>query len=445
MVPFPAPQTFCINTRGNHPPSLSFFRSFCFPLPLCFLLVCHLLSLFSAFISPHSCIYISYHPTLYTIMNSLDITAPASPTDMPSSSPTEKSGVRHTFGYFDPELQSLPALPPSPRRLPNVESLLTPPTSPVSETLNTDPIYVSTSLPVMHQTDDIDIAPSTNITAPTEQLLFFSSTPSITRSATTKSLSRPGTPHPLLLPAQPLRGRSSSLNSAISFTGSLDHRSMSRVRSIRSAASSRSPSVRSRTEGPRSASPCPSVPQDNINTSPQDQTTPSPVAPVYPQTKSGRASVVAFLSSAPVRSRIAPSQSEGGEVTSGVAGTLRSSPSSSSLTLQSTRRCYNHNVRTGLMKRRPSFESFDVIQRGGAEEDMEIETDALSSMTSDDNDSNDYYNDPYDHDKTNSAMTTTTTTATTETTMGAKKSKKMKMWCPTLSMFSFMMKSRKKL
>ncbi|KAF9366767.1 hypothetical protein BGX34_008725 [Mortierella sp. NVP85] len=379
-------------------------------------------------------------------MNSLNITAPASPTDMPSSSPTEKSGVRHTFGYFDPELQSLPVLPPSPRRLPNVESLLTPPTSPVSETLITDPIFVSTSLPVMHQTTDdmIDTTPSTTITAPTEQLLFFSSTPSITRSATTKSLSRPGTPRPLLLPAQPLRGRSSSLNSAISFTGSLDHRSMARVRSIRSAASSRSPSVRSRTEGPRSASPCPSVPQDNINTSPQDQTTPSTVVPVYPQTKSGRASVVAFLSSAPVRSRIAPSQSESGEMTSGVAGTLRSSPSSSSLTLQS-RRCYNNNVRTGLMKRGPSFESFDATQRGGAEEDMEIETDALSSMTLSDNDSNDYYNDTYDHDKTISAMTTTTTTATTETTMGTKKSKKMKMWCPTLSMFSFMMKSRKKL
>jgi hypothetical protein len=95
------------------------------------------------------------------------------------------------------------------------------------------------------------------------------------------------------------------------------------------------------------------------------------------------------------------------------------------------------------MKRRPSFESFDVTHRGGAEEDMEIETDALSSMTLNDNDSNDYYNDSYD--KNNSAMTTTTTTATTETTMGTKKSKKMKMWCPTLSMFSFMMKSRKKL
>lgn len=100
------------------------------------------------------------------------------------------------------------------------------------------------------------------------------------------------------------------------------------------------------------------------------------------------------------------------------------------------------------MKRRPTsfIENFDST-RNYDEDDTykEKEMDGFSHMSLDDDNDNDFNDYPYDshvHDKTHSATTMTAATTATTTT---KKAKKLKMWCSNLSMFGFMMKSRKKL
>ncbi|KAI7824792.1 hypothetical protein BC939DRAFT_449251 [Gamsiella multidivaricata] len=330
------------------------------------------------------------------------------------SSPTKRR-VRLTFGYQDSDQQapSFSSLPPSPSRSLDTDPLATPTSPP------------TTSAPSMRHTNTLnpDYTPT-----PAE---IASVIPIRTSSIISAPLYLPAPrPHKRSACASPSLSRSSSVGSTISFSGSLDHRTMSRAPSPLPSSSSLSSIPHSPNQNYKEVLPATPT---SANT-----TTPSSPLPNMDTTvrRSSMAERAAFLSSAPIRSRITLTprlRKFTPAVPSAAFPTTLSSPSLSVIPTPSSfwasRQCCAC-LSPNLEKRRWSNESTRGLHGAVPSSCMdrmwkEDEEDTFSGTTLYDNDNDNDFNDLYDQRRV-------------EERNGKKK--KIKKRCPTLTLFSFMLK-----
>ncbi|KAF9122442.1 hypothetical protein BGW39_009730 [Mortierella sp. 14UC] len=338
-----------------------------------------------------------------------------------------KRRVRFTFGYSSrtPSFGSLPPSPTTDRSTPDESS-------PSTASSPSSTVLTSTSLPIMHMPTPIDTTPSTYTynSRPTADDLTATMIPTRTSSITsTSSTSSNLTP----TSSRPASG-CSSINSGFSYNGSLDHRTM---RSIPSSSGHKSNSSIS-----------------SFTTMPASATTTAPERPASPASPSSgrRPSVVersAFLASAPVRSRaqiyprlknMCPAPSTLGTATT----TFFTNTSLPSLTTRcfsnfqtSTSSCCLLNpCGVSLEKRRWSNDSTRGLY-GGIDFTSSSSSGTLSFLSNDDG-----------RTSTSSSSSDPTFNEEKVDTDGSKKRgrsdkkklKKPKKPCPSLALFSFMLK-----